>query len=198
MARSLHRDAECAATGIREQAIGAIHPRSLWPALLVITSAGTSLIFACAVPFAALAVVAASTLPLRRALLTIAAAWLANQTLGYGALGYPWSMASLSWGIALGATALVSTGTAAAARLAAPRQAVLAFAAALASYEVCLYLVSFILGGGEEAFASAMVARIALLNTIWAIALMALYEGWQLVRAAGWVPASRGVRITTG
>jgi hypothetical protein len=199
MARSRHLGAEPAATSAREQAIGAIRPRWLWPALLVAASASISLVFACAVPFAALAVVAASTLPLRQALLTVAATWLANQALGYGVLGYPWSMASVSWGIALGATALISAGTAATARLAS-REHILAFAAALAaafaSYEMCLYLVSFILGGGEEAFAAAMVARIALLNIVWAVALMALHEGWQLVRAVGWVPAFRGVRIT--
>jgi hypothetical protein len=42
------------------------------------------------VPFAAFAAATAGTLPLRRALGTMVVIWLANQAVGFGALGYPW------------------------------------------------------------------------------------------------------------
>jgi hypothetical protein len=199
MVRFHHIDPDFAATNGSGRAISTLSQRWLWPALLVAASASASFAFTCVTPFAALAVVATATLPLRDALLTVAAIWLTNQAVGYGVLDYPWSMESASWGIAIGTAALISAGAAAAVRLTLQGQAVLAFAAALgaafASYEVCLYLFSFILGSGEEAFASSVVARLALLNAVWAIALTALYEGWQLARAAGWVPAFRGMRI---
>src|SRR5919197_176952 len=74
----------------------------LWPALLVAASAVGSLVLACVMPFAAVAVVAVGTLPVRSSLLTVAAVWLANQALGYGVLGYPWTADSALWGLAIG------------------------------------------------------------------------------------------------
>ena len=171
----------------------------LWSAVLVGLSAVGSLTLACATPFAALAVVAARTLPPRSVLLTVGGAWLANQALGYGVLAYPWSVESVSWGIAIGAAALICVSAALAAlRLTSRQNVVLALAAGLAvafgAYELCLYAVGFILGG-QEAFAPAIVARVALLNVVWAVILMAGYEGSRLAAVAGWplaFPRTRG------
>lgn len=169
-----------------------------WPTLLVAASAIGSLAFACVTPFAALAAVTGRTLSRRAALLTVGVIWLANQALGYGVLAYPWSIESVSWGFAIGAAALAGTGAAfAAGWLTSGQNAIVAVAAALAAafggYELCLYLVSFGLGG-EEAFAPAIVARLALLNVIWTVVLIAVYEGCRLVIAVGWIPASFGMQ----
>jgi hypothetical protein len=65
------------------------------------------------VPFAAFAAATAGTLPLRRALGTMVVIWLANQAVGFGALGYPWTLNTALWGLAMGATAVLATLTAA-------------------------------------------------------------------------------------
>src|SRR5271156_4230381 len=57
---------------------------------------------ACATPFAAFAVVAAAMLPMRPAVLVVAAAWLVNQAIGFGALGYPLDANTMLWGLAIG------------------------------------------------------------------------------------------------
>ncbi len=170
----------------------------VWPVLLVAASAIGSLALACVTPFAALAVVAARTLPPRAALLTVGVIWLANQALGYDMLAYPWSTESVSWGLAIGTAALACTGAAfAAGWLTSAQNTAMGLAAALVAafgaYELCLCLISFVLGG-QEAFASAVVVRLALLNVIWSVMLMAIYEAWHLALAAGWLPAFRGMR----
>ena len=78
-------------------------------ALLIGACALASLAFACATPFAAFAVVAAAMLPLRSALVVMAGAWLVNQAIGFGLLGYPGDTNTVLWGIVIGAAALIAT-----------------------------------------------------------------------------------------
>jgi hypothetical protein len=154
------------------------HPWLL-PGLLIAISAASSSEFACVTPFAAFAVAAGYALPVRAALLTVAAVWLANQAIGFTVLGYPWTVDTILWGIAIGAAALL------AARLASatfgrglqnkPIAVGTAFVLALAGYEGGLFLVTFVLGG-REAFTPAIVGHVALLNLGWTIALVAMVE----------------------
>src|ERR1700677_1738729 len=123
----------------------------LWPLLLLVSSAAGSLALACVTPFAAFAVISVATLPRRRAFAVMAAIWVANQALGYGVLGYPWTVDSVLWGLAIGVAAMAGTWVAGAIRdrvtgLAAwIAGAVVAFAA----YELALLLVALVLGGVE-------------------------------------------------
>src|SRR5271156_6382076 len=80
--------------------------------LLAGSCALASFAFACATPFAAFAVLAGSLLPLVPALLVMAGAWLVNQAIGYGALGYPLDLHTLLWGLSIGVAALLSTAEA--------------------------------------------------------------------------------------
>src|SRR5581483_8862149 len=89
-------------------------PAAVCMTLLLTASLCASLLFRCATPFAAFAVLAAAMLPPRGALLTIAAVWLLNQALGFGLLGYPWTMDALLWGLAIGTAAELATVMAAA------------------------------------------------------------------------------------
>jgi hypothetical protein len=82
---------------------------ALWSAFLIVGSALGSLALACATPFAALAAVAAATLPLRLALITTMGVWLGNQAIGFGVLAYPMTASALAWGPVLGASALAAT-----------------------------------------------------------------------------------------
>jgi len=148
--------------------------------LMTTSCALASLALNCATPFVALAVFAAATLPPAPALAAMLGAWFLDQTIGYGLLGYPISAESFAWGAALGASAVVATIAAASAlnRLgfkASLLRYAFALASAFAAYELCL-IVAGVLLGSLEAFAPAIVARIAVLNVVWFLALAAIWR----------------------
>jgi hypothetical protein len=156
-----------------------------WPALLIAISMIGSLLLACATPFAALAVIAATTLARRGALLVVAAIWLTNQAVGYGVLFYPLNIDSLAWGVAIGLAALAATATASLVAGRSHRSPVVTLAAALAlafaTYEGGLMLAALLLGS-EEAFAAPIVGQLALLNAAWMIGLAAVNGAWRRAR----------------
>ncbi len=148
--------------------------------LLTAACALASFAFACATPFASVAVIAAATLPLGPALLVAMAAWLVNQAIGFGALHYPVDTYTILWGVAIGAAVLIATVAAALAlRLAERINSVIAFALALvtayAGYELALFAATPFLGG-EGAFTVAIVGRLGQLNVYWLIGLVAACE----------------------
>jgi hypothetical protein len=77
--------------------------------LLVSGSALASLAFVCATPFAAFAVIVAAMLPVRSALVVVAAAWLVNQGIGFGLLHYPIDRNTILWGLTIGTAAVAAT-----------------------------------------------------------------------------------------
>jgi len=152
-------------------------------ALLTAGCALASFALACATPFAAYAVVAGAMLPLPGALLVVTAAWLVNQAIGFGVLGYPHNMNTLLWGLAIGVAALVATVASKAVLRVLPRAAtpvvlVLALVGAYAAYEILLFAVTPFLGGAG-AFTLAIIARLGLLNFVWLIALVAFCAAWR-------------------
>jgi hypothetical protein len=143
----------------------------LWLALLVLATVGFSLVFACAVPFAGLAVAAVLTLSRRDALGVTLAAWLANQLVGYLILDYPRTANSVAWGAVLGVTVLLTTLVArwAVLRLWAAGAVVgglVALLAAFTFFEVVLLLVATAGLGGTSTFAPALVGRILGVNVV--------------------------------
>ena len=154
--------------------------RSLWPALLIAVSAIGTLGFACVTPFAAFAVAAAYGLPAGAALFAVAGIWFANQAIGFGALGYPWTADTILWGFAIGVSALIATAFAALAlRKLAKRSVAVSIGTALliafVVYESGLFMVTFGLGG-QEAFTPTIVGTFALLNLAVAVALVGARE----------------------
>jgi hypothetical protein len=151
----------------------------LWPAILAVAAVGGSLALTCVAPFAAFAVAAASTLRLRSALCTMAVIWLANQAVGFGALGYPWTLNTVLWGLAIGAAALLAT-LAASEALGRFRSSAgwlrlpLAFGTAFVVYEVTLMAVVPILGSGDV-FAPALLGRLALIDAAWLSGLVLVH-----------------------
>jgi hypothetical protein len=147
-------------------------------ALLTASCALASFAFACATPFAAFAVVASAILPLPSALVVVGAAWIVNQSIGFGALGYPHNTNTVLWGLAIGLAALIATVSAKAVLRAWPRtNMTVALAAAVlaayASYEVVL--VAFVPAlGGAGAFTATIVIRLGVLNLLWLIGLIAV------------------------
>lgn len=138
-----------------------------------------SFAFACATPFAAFAVVAADMLPLPLALLTMTVPWIANQAIGFVALGYPPDAATISWGFVIGAAALTATAEASAVLRSLTGSGQnsaaalgIALAGAYAAYEVVLFAFTPLLGGAG-AFSVAVISRLGILNLLWLIGLSA-------------------------
>ena len=156
-------------------------------ALLTAACALASFAFACATPFAAFAVVAAAMLPLPAALVVMAAAWIVNQAIGFGALGYPHDANTVLWGFAIGAAALIATAASklvlrSLPRAGSPATLGLALVGAYAAYEVVLFAFTPALGGAG-AFILAIVARLGLLNLLWLIGLVAVCAVFRLLSA---------------
>ena len=148
--------------------------------LLTTACALASFAFACATPFAAFVALAAAMLPIPAALLVVAAAWIVNQAIGFGALGYPVDADTMLWGLAIGTAALIATATSALVLRFLPRSGGsvamgLALIAAYATYEVVLFAFTPALGGAGS-FTLAIIGRLGLLNALWMIGLVAACE----------------------
>jgi hypothetical protein len=150
--------------------------RVLWICALVLASLILSLGFACALPFAAFAAIAALTLSRRDAFALIGIIFLANQILGFAIHHYPLAMETLAWGAALGLVAVLSTLAAQSAKGVLPRggfmAAAAAFLAAFAVYEGSLFAIPAALGSGFVDYAPSIVARIFAINAAAFAALM--------------------------
>src|SRR5260370_25554676 len=78
-------------------------------ALLTVSCALASFALACTTPFAAFAVAAAATVPLRPALLVVSGAWLVHQSIVFRALHYSIDASMIAWGFVIGAASLQAT-----------------------------------------------------------------------------------------
>jgi hypothetical protein len=152
--------------------------RAIWIALIVVAGIGSSFFFACATPFAAVATLASLKIDRREAVATVGLVWLANQAIGYGILGYPWTLDSAAWGVAIGLSALLAllAATALTPVRAARIGISLPFIGAFATYEMGLYLAGFVLPGGEGGFTAAVVGQIFAINLVALILVLAIYQ----------------------
>ena len=173
--------------------------RWLWILLLTAASVFVTLGMACATPFAALATLAALHMNRRDGLALIGIAWLADQAVGYGLLGYPRTANSVAWGVILGVSAFVALLAAQALtdRLR-DRGAIVTGAAALAgaflAYEAVLVAATAVLASGSEAFSLPIVGWVLRVNVLSLAGLLILH------RLAVWiglvVRAPLGARAT--
>lgn len=165
-----------------------------WATILAAATVVGSLAAACLLPFTALAVMAAATLPARRAVAVLLAAWAFNQAAGFGFLGYPHNANAVLQGLLLAVASLAGLAVARAAGAASgalPRLG-LAFAGAFATYEAVLWAGAH-LTGGLATFAPVYVAQIAASEGLWFALLAAL--SLVLQRAAPAVAPPRPIRL---
>ena len=152
--------------------------QNIWAGVLASSTVLGSLALACIFPFAAIATLLAATLPFRKAMAWMAAAWFANQLVGYLLLGYPQTANSFGHGLAIGITALATLGVARAVfTLRGDRSLVsslLAFGAAFVAFEALLYIAALYLGGVQN-FALSIVWMIAQNDILWFAGLGLLY-----------------------
>ena len=160
-------------------AIDAAWFRSLWLGLLIAASAALTTVYTCITPFAAFAVIAATTLSRRKALSCTVLVWLANQAVGFGVLNYPWTAKTFAWGVGIGGAAVIGTlaaqwtvGRLGSSRL--PTQAVAAFGVAFALYQLTLYTLAASMLGGTGAFAPRIVGQVLLVNAVTLVGLFGL------------------------
>ena len=170
--------------------------RPFWFAVLIAASAVLTTWYTCITPFAAFAVIAATTLTRRHAIVLTIAVWLANQAVGFGVLNYPWTPKTLAWGVAIGGAAVLGVLAAqwTLARLGsvrAPVPVIGGFVAAFALYQSALYTVAATLLGGTGAFAPAIVGHVLVINAVTFVGLLGL---GQLVHAIGTLARRRRAR----
>ena len=158
---------------------------AMWLGVLIATTAVLTLVYTCVTPFAAFAVIAATTLSWRAALSCTVLVWLANQAMGFGMLNYPPTGKTAAWGVVIGGATVIGTLAAqwSQRRLRAfggPIRTLGSFAAAFALYELTLYAAALSFLGGTGAFSARIVAQVLVIN---AATLVGLYGLHQLVEA---------------
>jgi hypothetical protein len=165
--------------------------RLVWIAALVALSIGLSLGFACAVPLAAFAAIAALTMNRAAALLLVLAVVLANQCVGLTALHYPFGPETLAWTAAfalVGALAVLAAEWAYRSTVLA--HPIVAYAAAclaaFAAYEGGLFLITLLSSGDFAPYAASVVLRILAIN---AAAFLGLLVAGRIAAAIGLVGA---------
>lgn len=140
----------------------------IWGGLLIAVTIVLSGRFACAVPFAALAALAALACDRKHGLLLIAAIWLANQAVGFVFLSYPIEFQSIAWGLVLGISAVLSLFAARIVYLFNGLNAFVRTASALLfaffAYEGSLYVASVVTASSEAAFSWPVMEEIAAIN----------------------------------
>src|ERR1700733_998055 len=169
------------------QAISIDWRRLVWLTVLVAASVALSLCFACAVPLAAFAALAALTMNRRTGLFLILAVVLANQCVGFTVLHYPFGPDTLAWAAAfafVGVLAVLASGWAyRSTALVNPIVAYAsAFLAAFAAYEGGLFLITVLSSNGLEPYAAAVVLRVFTIN---AAAFLGLLVAARIAAAVG-------------
>jgi hypothetical protein len=178
---------------------GSLSPRlatTIWIALLAALTVGGSLAFACAAPLAAIAALAGCKMERTSGLSLVVSAWLSNQIVGYGILGYPQTADSFAWGAAIGVASLLAFLAAHAAAASVGHRMlglVAGFAAAFAVYEFALYLVGIPLSASAKAFSAPIVERIFEINVVSFAGLLILHR---LALATSLLP-SRSMEVVT-
>lgn len=155
--------------------------RWLWILLLTAASVFVALGMACATPFAALGTLAALHMSRRDGLALIGIAWIADQAVGYGLLGYPRSANSFAWGVILGVGAFVALLAAQALtdRLRVRGGVVAgaaAFAGAFMAHQAVLFVATVVLVSGSEAFSLPIVGWVLRVNLLSLAGLLILYR----------------------
>ena len=150
--------------------------RALWAATFIAASIVFSFGWACALPLAGFAAVAALTAARREPLLLTGADWFANQAVGVLFLHYPTDAMTLFWGGALGVIALLSCESAGllARRFPGFAGGIAAFLAAFVVYESLIMAISAATGPGVDHFTAPVVTRIFLINLGGFVALLML------------------------
>lgn len=154
---------------------------ALWIFLLTAASMGTSFVLSCAMPFAALAALAAVHMHRSDALKLMGLVWLANQFVGFAFLHYPHSLTTYGWGLALGmaaVAALLGADSLLARSMpkTEPARLALAYGGAFVAFKMMILAWALGLGGVETTLDPAIVARQFLRDVAILVGLFIFYH----------------------
>jgi hypothetical protein len=149
---------------------------TIWTAILAMTAVVGSYSLACVLPFAAIAAVAAITLPRRQAIAAVGATWAANQIIGFTMMDYANGANAYAWSgfIAFGAVAGLGAALLARGSTIVSWRTPLALVASVAAFQAVMFAGAVMLDG----FASStpeIVATIVRNDAIWFAGLLALW-----------------------
>jgi hypothetical protein len=144
--------------------------RLSWQVLLAAAAAVMTVTLACIVPFAAMATLASRTLSRRAAILTLLAAVLANQAVGFVVLNYPRTLESVLWGPVFALATLAAFAVSDLIRRNVP-----ALIAGFAAYQGVLAAYTFANSRSLADFTPSIVGQVALGNLIGLAILSAVY-----------------------
>lgn len=149
----------------------------LWSAVLGLTAALGSYGLACVFPFAALAALAAVTLPMRQAAGLVAAMLIVNQVIGFTLLRYPHDGQAVAWGVIIGVAAFTALAFAKMARGREDRllsaRSFGALTAAVLGYQLVMFAGAYLMDGFESS-TPAIVAEVVRNDAFWFAGLLAL------------------------
>lgn len=149
----------------------------IWSSVLGVTAAVGSYGLACVFPFAAIAALAAVTLPTRQALGLMGAVWAVNQIVGFTLLSYPADAQGFAWSAIIGGAAFLALGAAKLAYGAETRLLSLRTVAALVASIMAYQALMLVAGLGMNAMDSstpAIVVDIVRNDALWFAGLGAL------------------------
>ena len=166
----------------------------LWIALLTVASVLATGVFACAVPFAALAAVAVLNSGRTDGMLLLGTIWLTNQVIGFGFLGYPLEAQAFAWGLAMGLGTFAAyfaarAGVATVAPFGVVAVIGVALPIAFLAYQAVLYAAGMLLPNAEGAFTYSVLAYVGLVEIVGYIVLLAVHR---LAVYAGWLAPNVG------
>ncbi len=150
----------------------------LWQIALASATVLGSFALACVFPFAGFAALAALTLSRNAGLGLIFAVWAVNQLVGFFILSFPWDAQAVGHGIAILAATLAGFAVArtVSARGSLVVRSISALVGAFVTYEALLWAYAQI-GGGAENFTAQIIGEVALNDSLWFAALLAVRYG---------------------
>jgi hypothetical protein len=154
---------------------------TLWIVLLTVASTVTTLVFACATPFPALAALAALHMRQRDGLILMLLSWFVSQAVGFGVLGYPHEIQTLLYAVDL-LTAALGSALAAYAALRRMGSAPLSvrliagYVTAFVAFKLVALVWAFFLGGVEAAYSVEVLVRQFARNGAILLGMLALYH----------------------
>ncbi|MEG6510063.1 hypothetical protein V6C03_13920 [Methyloligella sp. 2.7D] len=155
----------------------------IWIGAGIVASFLFSWALACITPFAALAAIAALTLSRRNAFLMVGVAFLINQAVGFLLLGYPHTLDTYGWGVAIGVAALAATYVASLAPEKSDSKVaviVMGFLGAFVAYELVLMAATAVLPS-EGGFSFAVIGKVFWINALAYAAFLALRWGGEAI-----------------
>jgi hypothetical protein len=156
---------------------GGAERRLIWIGFLTVATLLATGVFACAIPFAALAALAALDTEHNDGPLLIGAVWLANQVYGFTVLGYPIEAQAIGWGLFMGVGAIAGYYAARAAVSALSPYGTVAMLlgsllTAFLVYEAALFVGTLVLPRGEGAFNYDVMTYVSTVEVIAFIVLL--------------------------